>query len=112
MSKKRVVASHIVKLLKSRQMVIAVSTLFVSLLVLALPDLKPIREELLTFIITLALAIIGGYTLQENGQSGDKQNIEREELRELVEDVLQDMASERTTNEEASEEKQQLPASS
>jgi hypothetical protein len=92
------------RVLKSRQMVIAVSTLIVGLLVLVVPDLKPIREELLTLIITLALAVIGRYTVQDTASSERQKPIPREELRELVEEVLSDMVEEVRPSEEKVEE--------
>jgi hypothetical protein len=100
---------HILRVLKSRQMVIAFSTLVVGLLVLAVPELKPIREELLTLIITLALAAIGSYTVQETTSSRPQHPIPREELRELVEDVLSDMELEQ--NEETTQHGEKHPSS-
>jgi hypothetical protein len=109
MSKKkstRLKARHpVVRVLKSRQMIIALSTFGVGLLVLAIPDLKPIREELLTLIITLALAAIGSYTMQETASTERQDKLQREEIRELVEDVLHDLAEEVNESKERHEEK-------
>jgi hypothetical protein len=108
MAKKQSQRSHIshrlLRVFKSRQMVIAVSTLVVGLLVVAVPDLKPIREELLTLIITLALAAIGSYTVHETASAERQPYIPREELRELVEDVLSDMVEEAIPSERNIEE--------
>jgi hypothetical protein len=99
-SKRPQVKNRLLKVLKSRQMIIALATLGVGLLVLAVPDLKPIREELLTLIITLALAAIGSYTVQETVSSERQRDLPREELREMVEDVFRDMVDEESTPEE------------
>lgn len=96
----RQVKNRLLKVLKSRQMVIAASTIVVALLILAIPELKAVREELLTLIITLALAAIGSYTVQDTTERERSLTVPREELREMVEDVLSDMVDERIHSEE------------
>ena len=98
------VTQRLLKALKSRQMIIAITTLVVGLLVLAVPDLKPIREELLTLIVTLALAAIGSYAVQETSSSDRQRQMPPEELRELIEDVLNEMVDEGTPSGETDEE--------
>ena len=103
-SQRSPVTHRLLKALKSRQMIIAMSTLVVGLLVLAVPDLKPIREELLTLIVTLALAVIGSYAFQETSSSDRQLQMPPDELRELVEDVLSEMVDEETPSGETDEE--------
>jgi len=81
-------------LLKSRRVLIALCALLVGLLTLALPDLKPVHNELLTLLITLALAVIGGYSLEDAARAGrDTQNPAPDQLRDLIKDVLMDVVN-------------------
>lgn len=58
------------KLLRSRRFIVAVATLVVSLVIYAVPDLKELRAELTTILVALALALIGGYTLEDTAAAG------------------------------------------
>lgn len=70
-------------------------TLFVGLLTLAIPELQAVRGELLTLLITLALAIIGGYSLEDAAQAGrERSAVPAEELRELVKGALSEFVDE------------------
>lgn len=52
-------------MLKSRRTLIALATAITGVLVMLLPTLEPVQTELLTLLITLALALIGGYSAED-----------------------------------------------
>ncbi len=88
-SARRPVIDPILLALKSRRVIVALSTLIVGLLTLAVPDLQTVRGEILTLLITLALAIIGGYTVEDAVKAGrEHASLPPEDLRELVKEVL------------------------
>ena len=81
--------------LKSRRVLVALCALVVGLLTLAIPDLKSVHGELMTLLITLALAIIGGYSLEDAARAGRERATQpTEELRDLIKDVLMDVVNE------------------
>lgn len=51
--------------IRSRRVIIALAGLLVGLLVLALPDLAEVQQELLMLVITLSMALIGGYSIED-----------------------------------------------
>ena len=74
--------------LKSRRVIIALVSLLMGLLMLAIPELSGLRAELLTMLITLALALIGGYTVEDAVGIARQRDPQSEDLRELVKEVL------------------------
>jgi hypothetical protein len=81
--------------LKSRRVVVALSALLVGLLVIAIPELQPVRGEILTLVITLALAVIGGYSIEDAAHAGrDRTAAAPEDLRDLIKDALNSMVDE------------------
>src|SRR5689334_11208934 len=78
--------------LKSRRVLVALCVLIVGLLTLAIPDLRPVHGELMTLLITLALAVIGGYSLEDAARAGRAtQSAAPDELRDLIKEVLMDV---------------------
>jgi hypothetical protein len=83
--------------LKSRRVIVALSALIVGLLTCAIPELHPLRGELLTLIITLALAVIGGYTVEDAVRAGrEGSTTSSDDLRQLIKEVLDSMVDELT----------------
>jgi hypothetical protein len=83
--------------LKSRRVIVALSALIVSFLVVEIPELEPVRHDLLMLVITLALAIIGGYTVEEAARAGrERAAMKQDEIRDLVKEVLNGMVDELT----------------
>jgi len=81
--------------LKSRRVVVALSALAVGLLALAVPELESVRGELLTLVITLSLALIGGYTVEDAARAGrERSSASPNELRDLIKDVLDSVVDE------------------
>jgi hypothetical protein len=94
-SLRRPIIDPLLMALKSRRVIVALSALLMSLLVMAVPDLQPLRNEILTLVITLALAVIGGYTVEEAARAGrERTMIPDEAIRELIKDVLNGMVDE------------------
>lgn len=94
-NQRRPVIDPLLLALKSRRVVVALSALLVGLLVLAVPELQPVRGELLTLVITLALALIGGYTVEDAARAGrDRAAASPDDLRDLVRDVLTGLVDE------------------
>ncbi|GAB1422531.1 hypothetical protein MASR2M15_27650 [Anaerolineales bacterium] len=64
--------SPLQKILKSKRVMVALSSLILALLLSLFPELASIQEELKLLILTLALALIGGYSLHDAVQSSRK----------------------------------------
>ena len=81
--------------LKSRRVMVALSALLVGLLTLAAPELAAVRGELLALVIALALAVIGGYSLEDAAAAGrDRAAVSEDDVRKLVKDVLDGIVDE------------------
>src|SRR5690349_18941380 len=94
-SLRRPLIDPVILALKSRRVVVALSALIVGLLVIAVPELQPVRGELLTLVITLALAVIGGYTVEDAAKAGrDRSAAQPDDLRDLIKEVLDGMVDE------------------
>jgi hypothetical protein len=94
-SQRRPIIDPIVLALKSRRVIIALAALLVGLLVAAVPDLGPLRGELITLVTALALALIGGYSVEDAARlSRDRSALPPETLRELVKDALDGLIDE------------------
>lgn len=88
-SQRRPLLDPLLLALKSRRVIVALCALLVGLLALALPEIESVRGELLTLIVTLALAVIGGYTIEDAAKAGrDRAAVPPGELRDLVKDAL------------------------
>ena len=76
--------------LKSRRVIVALVTLLVGLLMLAIPDLIAVRGEILTLLITLALAVIGGYSVEDAARAARQTDSAKtdDDLRQLVREVI------------------------
>src|SRR5262245_23838786 len=96
-SLRRPIIDPLLLALKSRRVVVALSALVVGLLTLAIPDLQPVRGEILTLVITLSLAVIGGYSVEDAASAGRERTAAApEDLRDLIKDVLDSMVNEIT----------------
>jgi hypothetical protein len=95
-SLRRPVIDPLVLALKSRRVIVALCALIVGLLTLAVPELQSLRGELLTLIITLALAVIGGYTVEDAARAAREraESPTPDDLRQLVKEVLDGMVDE------------------
>jgi hypothetical protein len=94
-SLRRPIIDPLLLALKSRRVLVALCTLVIGVLVMAVPEIQPVRGELLTLLITLALAVIGGYSLEDAAHAGrDNSAVSSEDLRGLIKDALNDFVNE------------------
>jgi hypothetical protein len=92
---RRPVIDPVLLALKSRRVIVALAALIVGLLTLAVPELQPVRSELLTLVITLALAVIGGYTVEDAAHAArDRATAPPQDLRDTIKEVLDSMVDE------------------
>ena len=93
-SARRPLIDPLLLILKSRRVLVALCVLVVGLLTLAIPDLRAVHGELLTLLITLALAVIGGYSLEDAARAGRETPAPAPtELRDLIKEVLLDVVN-------------------
>lgn len=83
-------------LLRSRKVLVAISAVVTSIVLSAIPELLPIRDELLTLITTAALVLVGSIAVEDAAKAGRDRAAEpvkpiREEVRELVNEFLDGM---------------------
>ncbi|MEL6524966.1 MAG: hypothetical protein AAFQ07_04575 [Chloroflexota bacterium] len=62
---RRVVIDPLLALLKSRRVLVALIALLVGMLMQIVPALAPLESELMILLVSLALALIGGYSLED-----------------------------------------------
>jgi hypothetical protein len=99
-SQRRPIIDPVILALKSRRVIIAISALMTGIITLAVPELNAVRIELLTLILTLALVVIGGYSIEDAARAAHQQeqppgavdhaDLERL-IRELVTAVIDEM---------------------
>jgi hypothetical protein len=85
-------------LLQSRRVLIAIAALLVGLLVMAFPELQAVRGELLTLVITLSLALIGGYSVEDAATAARQIQLQdevREQLKTVLTTVVDELLAER-----------------
>lgn len=93
-SQRRPLLDPLLLALKSRRFVTAVAALVVTLLIGQIPQLETLRGELITVIVTLALGLIGGYSLEDAAAAVRKQP-PPPEWRDLLREVLETLLAER-----------------
>jgi len=92
--KRRPIIDPLLLILKSRRVLVAISTLLVGLLTLAVPALDAVRGEILTLLIALALAVIGGYSLEDAARAG-REAAPSSDLREQIKEIINAVLDER-----------------
>ncbi|MBL8119621.1 MAG: hypothetical protein JNJ78_18975 [Anaerolineae bacterium] len=98
-STRRPIIDPLLLALKSRRVLVALCALVVGLLTLAVPEVQPVRGEILTLLITLTLAVIGGYSLEDAARAGRERAAQStDDLRQLVKDMLNDLIDETAAN--------------
>ena len=86
---RRPLIDPVLMLLKSRRVLISLVTLIVSIGIMLIPTLAPVQGEILVLIITLALALIGGYTVEDAVSIARQQPLPPDDLKALVHDVIE-----------------------
>lgn len=91
---RRPVIDPLLMVLKSRRVVVAVSAVLVGAMASAVPLLEPLEGELLTLVIALAFALIGGYTVEDAAHIG-RETQPPDTLREAAREVMEALLTER-----------------
>lgn len=84
---RRVLIDPLLLVLKSRRVLIAIASLLIGLLVMNVPQLEALHSELLVLVVSLALALIGGLSV-EDAVIAAKQTPVQEDVRQLVEAAI------------------------
>jgi hypothetical protein len=92
-SKRRPIIDPLLEVMKSRRVLIALASLLVGVILLAVPELSPLRGELLVLVISLSLALIGGYSV-EDAVSLAKQQTKPADIKEQIRSVIEAMIEE------------------
>lgn len=84
---RRILIDPIMMVLRSRRVIIAIVSLIVGLLVLYVPQLEALHEELIILLVSLTLALIGGLSL-EDAVIASRQVPPRTDIKEQIREVL------------------------
>ena len=91
---RRPVIDPFILMLKSRRVLVALSALFVGIIIILIPELDTLRHELMTLVIALSLALIGGYSVEDAAANAHQQtppdNV-KDLIREVVDSVLDEV---------------------
>lgn len=90
-TQRRAVIDPLLLVLKSRRVLVAICALMAGLLTIAVPEMAFVRAEVLVLLITLALALIGGYTIEDAATAARQSNpspIPETQIRELVDAII------------------------
>ena len=83
------------RVLRSKRVLVALAVLLVGLLTLLIPELQTVHDELVILIVTLALMLLGGFSIDEAARIAKEQNGHDEErLRELIKELLGELFEE------------------
>jgi len=95
-SQRRPVIDPLLLALKSRRVLVAIITLIVGAVTMAIPELSAVREELLTLLISMGLAVIGGYTMEDAAREarGRNPDLDDAELKRIVREVFDGLLDE------------------
>ncbi len=83
------------KVLRSRRVLASLAVLLVGLLTLLIPELQAVHDQLVVLIVTLALMLIGGVSIDEAARIAKERNGEEDErLREVIKELLSELFEE------------------
>lgn len=95
MTEIRPIIDPLLNLLRSRKVLTALTALALAILIALVPDLEPVRGELYTFVLTLAVALIGGTTIEDAARHArgnpDPLKSPKDAARDLGEAVLEEV---------------------
>lgn len=98
---RRVLIDPILLVLKSRRVIIALVSLLLSAIVLAVPSLEPLHSDLLVLVTSLALILIGGLSVEDAviaSKHGANDASIREQIDRAVLVILDEMLTETEEN--------------
>jgi hypothetical protein len=86
---------NLVSVLQSRRVLTALAAMLVGVITLLVPQLQAVQDELLILIVTVSLALIGGFSMDEAARIGkERANQDDEQLRELIKELLTELFEE------------------
>ena len=91
---RRILIDPLLMILKSRRVLIAVSSLIVGLLVMAVPQLEALHQEVLILLVSLSLTLIGGLSVEDAVVASKQVPLEadvRKHVESAVDAVLDEM---------------------
>lgn len=80
---RKILIDPLLMILKSRRVLIAIASLIVALIVMTVPELESLHNELLILVISLSLSLIGGLSL-EDAVFAAKQTPVKDEMRQII----------------------------
>jgi len=82
-------------LLRSKRVWVALAAVLVGWLTLLVPTLEPVHDELVVLIVTVALVVIGGFSIDEATRLAKERGDEAEEhLRQQIKGLLAELFEE------------------
>lgn len=91
----RAFGQRLLTALTSRRVLVAISALVVGIITLKVPELTALHDELLVLVISLALMLIGGFSVDEAARIGrDRASQPPQELREQIKLLLAELLDE------------------
>jgi hypothetical protein len=104
---RRPIIDPLLMVLKSRRVLVALTALLVGVLVSAYPVLEPVQTELIVLVVTLALALIGGYSVEDAAHAARERSTQPPTpddlhtlLKEAVNTVIDEAHREQTETEQ------------
>lgn len=88
---RRPIIDPLLMTLKSRRVMVALTALLVGVLVSVYPALEAVQAELLVLVVTLALALIGGYSVEDAAHAARQRSAQPptpDDIRALVKDAV------------------------
>jgi hypothetical protein len=91
----RSLSERLLRAFTSRRVVMALVTVLIGTLTLAVPELQPLHDELLVIVVSLALVLISGMSAHDAARIGREQaEVAHDQLRERVKLLLSELIDE------------------
>lgn len=90
---RRTLIDPLLLMLKSRRVIIALSTLITGIIVMMVPQLQAVQNEILTLLMTLSLSLIAGLSV-EDAVIASKQRPVSDEMRHLLDSATDSIIEE------------------
>jgi hypothetical protein len=90
-NQRRPIIDPLIMALKSRRVIIAICALLVGSVTMLVPQLEAVRAELLMLLITIALAVIGGYSIEDAAHAarGRDTSLDNADVQQLIRETIE-----------------------
>ncbi len=91
---RRVLIDPLLMILKSRRVLIAIASLIVGMIVMTIPQLEALHDELLILVISITLSLIGGLSVEDAVLASKQVPLEsdiRKHVEAAVDAILEEM---------------------